>query len=228
MYNNITTVCYKTFRFKKRLSTKNKLDKMNFKRLITITIVLLFGNVLYTNAQNLLTIDGYTILPVVVIDGDTIPNAFIPQVVVFPTRVFKNKRDYRQYQKLIRNIKIVYPYAQIAKIKISEMDNHFRTLKTDIERNAYTKQVEKELRNEFESQLTQLTVSQGKLLIKLIDRELGRTTYEVIKDLKGGVSAVFWQTVARLFGSNLKTQFDAIAEDQMLNELIILHENGLL
>jgi hypothetical protein len=168
------------------------------------------------------------VLPATVIDGDTIPNVLIPQIVVFPTRKFASKRDYRQYHRLVRNLKIVYPYAQIAKLKISEMDVHYRTLKTDRERKAYTKQVEQELRAEFEDQLVKLTITQGRLLIKLIDREVGRTSYEVIKDLRGGVSAVFWQTLARIFGSNLKTEFQTSGEDKLLNELIILYEHGLL
>ena len=143
-------------------------------------------------------------------------------------RKFASKRDYREHQRLVRNLKIVYPYAQIAKYKISEMDVHYRTLKTDKEKKAYVKQVERELRAEFEDQLVKLTISQGRLLIKLIDREIGRTSYDVIRDLRGGVSAVFWQTIARIFGSNLKSEFHAIGEDKLLNELILLHEHGLL
>jgi len=172
--------------------------------------------------------DGYTFVPITVLDGDTLPNVLIPQVVVFPERKFASKRDYREYQRLIRNMKVVYPYAQIAKYKISEMEVHYRTLKTDAERKAYVKQVEMELREEFEDQLVKLTVSQGRLLIKLIDREVGKTTYSVIRDLRGGVSAVFWQTIARLFGSNLKAEFDSVGEDKILNEIIILYEHGLI
>jgi hypothetical protein len=179
-------------------------------------------------AQKPIQIDGFWVLPATIIDGDTIPNVLIPQIVVFPTRKFASRRDYREYHRLVRNLKIVYPYAQIAKYKISEMDAHYRTLKTDRERKVYTKQVEQELRAEFEHQLVKLTISQGRLLIKLIDREVGRTSYEVIKDLRGGVSAVFWQTLARLFGSNLKTEFQTTGEDKLLNELIMLYEHGLL
>jgi hypothetical protein len=172
--------------------------------------------------------DGFIFVPITVIDGDTLPNILIQQVVVFPQRRFASKRDYRQYYRLVRNLKVVYPYAQIAKYKISEMDAHYRNLRSDFERNAYVKQVEKELRAEFEGQLVNLTISQGRLLIKLIDREVGRTTYSIIKDLRGGVSAVFWQAIARIFGSNLKTEFQAVGEDKILNELIILYEHGLL
>jgi hypothetical protein len=172
--------------------------------------------------------DGFTFVPITVIDGDTIPNVLIRQVVVFPKRKFASKRDYRRYQRMIRNLKVVYPYAQIAKYKISEMESHYRTLKTDVERKAYVRKIEKELREEFEGQLVKLTFSQGRLLIKLIDREVGKTTYTVIKELRGGVSAVFWQTVARIFGSNLKTEFDSVKEDKILNEIIILYEHGLI
>jgi hypothetical protein len=193
--------------------------------LLTLLLIELPEN---SYAQKPIQIDGFWVLPATVIDGDTIPNVLIPQIVVFPTRKFASKRDYRQYHRLVRNLKIVYPYAQIAKLKISEMDVHYRTLKTDRERKAYTKQVEQELRAEFEDQLVKLTITQGRLLIKLIDREVGRTSYEVIKDLRGGVSAVFWQTLARIFGSNLKTEFQTSGEDKLLNELIILYEHGLL
>lgn len=172
--------------------------------------------------------DGFTFVPVTVLDGDTIPNVLIRDVVVFPKRKFASKRDYRRYRRLIRNLKVVYPYAQIAKYKISEMESHYRTLKTDVERKAYVKKVERELRDEFEGQLVKLTISQGRLLIKLIDREVGKTTYSVIRELRGGVSAVFWQTIARIFGSNLKTEFDTTGEDKILNEIIILYEYGLL
>lgn len=172
--------------------------------------------------------DGFIFVPITIIDGDTLPNVLIPQVVVFPQRKFASKRDYRQYYRLVRNVKVVYPYAQIAKMKISEMDSHYRTLKSEHERREYVKKVEKELRAEFEHQLVKLTISQGRLLIKLIDREIGRTSYDVIRDLRGGVSAVFWQTVARIFGSNLKSEFNAAGDDKILNEIIILYEHGLI
>lgn len=193
--------------------------------IVLFLIALSFGKL---SAQKTIVIDGYKVLPAIVLEGDTLPNVLIPQIVVFPKRHFSSKRDYRQYQRLIRNLKVVYPYAQVAKYKISEMDVHFRTLRTDKERQEYVKQVEKELRQEFEHQLVKLTYSQGRLLIKLIDRELGRTTYDIIRELKGGVSAVFWQAIARLFGSNLKSEFNSAGEDKLLNELIILYEHGLL
>lgn len=196
------------------------------RKLVVISLLLIFS--LESWSQKAITIDGYTILPTTIVNGDTIPNALIPQVVVFPTRKFSSKRDYRAYQRLIRNIKIVYPYSQIAKRKVNEMESQFHVLKTQKERELYVKQVESEMRKEFENQLVNLTITQGRLLIKLIDREIGKTSYDLIKELKGGFSAVFWQAVARIFGSNLKSEFDHNGDDKLLNELIILYEHGQL
>ena len=163
-----------------------------------------------------------------VVDGDTIYYANIKEVVIFPERKFKNWRQARKYNRMIRNLKKVLPYAKIAKAKMSEMNEHFKTLNTEKEQKKYVKQVEKEMRAEFEGELVRLTISQGRLLIKLVDRETGNTSYELVKELKGSFSAFFWQTIARLFGSNLKLEFDAAGEDRLIDELIIMIENGQL
>lgn len=180
------------------------------------------------HAQKPIELDSMKLHPATVIDGDTLANVLIREVVVFPQRKFATKQDYRRYRRLIHNLKVVYPYAQIAKQKIGEMDAIYRDLPNDKERKKYIKQVETELRDEFEDQLVKMTISQGRLLIKLIDREVGRTSYAVIRDLKGGFSAFFWQAIARIFGSSLKTEFDELGDDKLLNELIILYEYGQL
>ncbi len=99
---------------------------------------------------------------------------------------------------------------------------------SDRQRRAYIKTAEKELRDEFEDELVHLTVSQGRLLMKLIDRELGKTTFFVLQDIKGNFKAVFWQGIARIFGSNLKTGYDPEGEDAMIEEIILLIEAGQL
>ena len=102
------------------------------------------------------------------------------------------------------------------------------TLKTDKQKKEYIKQVEKEIRNEFEGDLRNLTITQGRILIKLIDRETGNTSYDLVKELRGAFPAIFWQTLARVFGSNLKSRFDAEGEDKLLNEIVVMIENGQL
>lgn len=193
-----------------------------------ILLLILFALPFMANSQQWVTEEGFTILPVTIVNGDTIPNAYIKPVAIYSPRKFKSKRDYREYQRLIRNLKAAYPYSQVAKSKVLEMNAHFKTLSTKRERDAYVREVEKQMRQEFESQLVRLTITQGRILIKLIDRELGRSSYDLVKELKGGTSAVFWQTVARIFGSNLKAKFDPEGEDRLLNELVIQLEQGLI
>jgi len=172
--------------------------------------------------------DSTRLFPSVVLEGDTIPHISIPEVVKYGRRRFKNRYQMYRYYKLIRNLKKTYPYAQIAKQKLLEMNTHLKTLKTEREKKLYIKQSEQELRAQFEKDLTKMTISQGRMLIKLIDRETGSTSYELVKELKGGFSAAFWQGIARIFGSSLKTRFDPEGDDKVLNELIILYEQGLI
>ena len=193
-------------------------------KFFAILFSILFVPVFEGLAQQTIVIDGFTIPGVTIIDGEQIPNWIIPGIVVFPKREFKTKKDYRQYQRMIRNLKVVYPYARIAKIKLNDMNWQLMQLKTKREKEQFVNQIEKEIRNDFEKKLIGLTVSQGKMLIKLIDRETGKTSYELLRELKGNFSAGLWQAVARIFGSNLKTEFDEEGEDKILDELIVLYE----
>lgn len=180
-------------------------------------------------AQDPLSADSlFFLYPTVLFDGEYIPHIKIEDVIKVGKRRFKSRREMSQYYRMIYNLKKTYPYAQIAKYKLLEINENLKTLKTDREKKEYIVRAEKELRNQFEKDLTKLTISQGKMLIKLIDRETGRTSYELVKELKGGFSATFWQGIARLFGSNLKTKFDPQGEDKILNELIFLYEQGLI
>lgn len=172
--------------------------------------------------------DPFTIPNKVVIDGDTLNNVTISKIYVFPWHKFKKRRDEAKYRKLIYNLKKVYPYAIMARNMLMSMEADVSKIKGKREREKYISDAEKRLRAEFEEPLKHLTISQGKLLLKLIDRETGRTSYSIVKELRGSFSAFCWQSLARLFGSNLKSSFDAEGEDRMLNRLIIMYENGQL
>ncbi|MDR1416493.1 MAG: DUF4294 domain-containing protein [Prevotellaceae bacterium] len=178
--------------------------------------------------------DGRPTLAYIQVDekGDTIPHVRLQPVYCFARPKFKNARQerkyYQEYARMVYNMKKVYPYAQLAKQKLAEMDAEFILLKDSKEKKAYIKQMEKEMFREFEKPLRKLTISQGRMLIKLVDRETGRTGYQIVKELKGGFAAFFWQSVAVIFDSSLKTQFDADGQDKMLEQLIILYENGQL
>lgn len=163
-----------------------------------------------------------------VVDGDTIPMLQIRQVVIATKRRFRNRRDYYAYQRMIRNLKKVYPYAVLARERLKEIDSVHATLPNEMARRAYAHRMEKQLSAEFEDQLRNLTLSQGRMLLKLIDRETGRTTYTIVKYFRGGLMASFWQGVAKMFGSDIRAPFDPEGEDKLLNELVILLEEGML
>lgn len=194
------------------------------KALITF---LLFASGIATFAQNY-TEFSYEVAEIEVIDGDTFVIWNIPEVKIYAHPTFSRKRDYRKYERLIRNVKKAYPYAKIAGEKLAEVNDIMLTLKTEKERKEYIKQVETELLDEFQEELKDLTITQGKILIKLIDRETGDTSYELVEELRGKFSAIFWQALARLFGSNLKTEFDADGEDHLINQIVLMIENGQL
>lgn len=163
-----------------------------------------------------------------VVDGDTIPHVLLGEVVVMKPWEFKNRREYNQYHRLVRNIKVTLPYARLAAERLEVYNYEMSLLKTEKQRKAYLKEAEQELFAEFEAPLRKLSFSQGRLLIKLIDRETGASSYNLIRDYKGGVPAFFWQGIARIFGANLKSEYDAEEEDRMVEHIITMIDNGAL
>jgi hypothetical protein len=163
-----------------------------------------------------------------VVDGDTIPHVYLPDVPVFGVWKNKNDRQYARYSRLVNNVKKALPYARLASQKLKEINEHMASLKTEKEREAYLKIAEKQLFKEFETPLKKLTYTQGRILIKLIDRETGDTSYDLIKDYKGGFSAFFWQSVAKVFGSNLKSEYDPKGDDKSIEHIVNLIDSGLL
>jgi hypothetical protein len=134
----------------------------------------------------------------------------------------------RQYRRLVYNIKKVYPYAKLAGERYGEVVDHLNSLKSNKEQREYLKLVEKDILAQYEEELKDLTITQGRILIKLIDRETQNTSFEVVKELRGSFQAAFWQTVARLFGSNLKVEYDPKGEDKMTEEIMRMIEMGYL
>ncbi|TRX70897.1 DUF4294 domain-containing protein [Carboxylicivirga sp. M1479] len=163
-----------------------------------------------------------------IVEKDTMPHVNLKEIPVIPPYHFKNKRHKKRYGKFVRNIKVVLPYARSAGQKVNAINSHLDSLTTKEEKKAFLKEAERELFDEFEQPLRKLTFSQGKLLIKLINRETGDTSYELIKHFKGGMSAFFWQGVARLFGSNLKAEYHKDGDDKMIEHIILLVDNGII
>ncbi len=160
--------------------------------------------------------------------NDTIPIVDLPGVSVYEARDFEYLYLKRRYRRLIRNVKRAYPYAKIAGHKLKELDDQLATFDTEKERKAYIESVEKEVMTQFESQVKKLTITQGIILVKLIDRETGHTSYQVIKDLKGGLTAFFWQGIARIFGNNLKSEYDPEKDDRIIEDIVLGIEAGFI
>jgi hypothetical protein len=161
-----------------------------------------------------------------VVNGDTIPSIRLPEVWIYAEYGYKNKKQYEAWTRTKYNVKKVYPYAILAAAKLKEYNRILEKMPDEKTRKAYMKTVEKELKAEFEEPLKNLTMTQGKILLKLIDRETGNTSFELVKDLRGGFQAFMWQSVARIFGSNMKSEYDPNGEDIMIERAIKLVEAG--
>jgi hypothetical protein len=168
------------------------------------------------------------VLPAVVIDGDTLPNVQIKPVNVFPKKVFASKRQKRKYTRLMYNVQKAYPFSIIARNELYLMDKGLENIHGDKERKKYIKDYEKQMFAKYEDELKKLTMSQGRILLKLVDREIGNTSFNLVKEYRGSVSASFWQGIARLFGSNMKAEYDPKGEDAEIEEIIQMIEAGVI
>ena len=170
---------------------------------------------------------GQLILHYKVEGNDTI---FIDRITASKVyaRIPKQKgKDWRKYYKLVHNFSKTYPYALAARKIVAKADSTIAAegLKR-LKKDKFISQVQDELFNVFEKPLRGLTVTQGALLMKLIDREIGKSSYDIIKDYKNGIAAKFWNGIAKLFGSNLKKPYDPTGEDKEVEELVKIWEEG--
>lgn len=159
-------------------------------------------------------------VPATVVEGDTIPFAYLPIVNIYAKRIYKSKKEEARYNKLRRDVLKVWPYAKLAGEKFKQLEKELLMTNDKKVQKALVSKTEKEIKDQFESELKNLTTTQGRILIKLIDRQTGNTSYVVLQDLKGNLSAFFWQQLARLFGSNLKSHYDPEGEDKEIEQII--------
>ena len=145
-----------------------------------------------------------------------------------PIYCFKHRTDLRRYTRLIRDLKITYPIAQIAEQKMIGLEDTLMRLSTRKEQRAYTRQIEKEIKAEYTPVLGRMTRSQGKMLVRLIDRQTKHSPYEIVREFRGRFVAGFWQGIAKIFGQDLKDEYDREERDRVLEQLILLYEADLL
>ncbi|MDR3261045.1 MAG: DUF4294 domain-containing protein [Tannerella sp.] len=163
------------------------------------------------------------------VDGnDTIAVIRLPEVYVFPELKFKNEKERRQYNKLVRDVKKTLPYAKLVYTTLIETYEYIETLPDDKSREAHLKRMEIELFKEYKPELRKLSLSQGKLLIKLIDRECNQTSYNLVSAYLGRLRAGFWNMFAGMLGASLKSDYDPKGKDALTERVVLLVENGLL
>lgn len=179
-------------------------------------------------SQILIHPDSVEILGSVVVDGDTIPNKQVKEVRVFPKIEFKNNRHRRRYTRLMRNVKKAHPFSVIVRNEFAKMNDSLHYIVGERERKKFIKDYEKEMFRRYEDDLRKLTFSQGRILLKLVYRELGNTSYHYVKEYRGDFSAVFWQGIARLFGANLKSTYDPAGEDAEIELIVQMIEAGVI
>jgi hypothetical protein len=172
--------------------------------------------------------DGRIKLLGTIINGDTIPTVYLAGVEIVAPLSPEAAARQQAYLKLRRDVIRVYPYAKLASTKLKYINDQVATMTNERQKKRFIKETERELKNQFEQELKKLTMTQGRILIKLIDRETGSTSYSLVKELRGTLQAFFWQGLARLFGENLKSEYDASGEDQMIEQIVRQIETGQL
>ena len=160
--------------------------------------------------------------------NDTVFISSLNPAYVFnrPPKSIKD-RYWGDYYRIVWNFNKAYPYALLAAEKVYEVDSILAAKKrTSKEREKIVKEFEKQLFKEFEKPLRNLTFNQGRMLLKLIDREVGQNSFYIIKEYRGSITAGFWQGIAKIFGADLKKPYDRFGEDKVLEELVVMYHEG--
>ncbi|WP_025000496.1 DUF4294 domain-containing protein [Prevotella aurantiaca] len=162
------------------------------------------------------------------VGGDSIQYVRTNKIYIFPPMEFKNDKQHNEYNRLVYNIKKVLPLAKECNQIILETGAYLQTIPTKRERDEHMKAVEKDLKEEYTPRIKKLSYSQGKLLIKLIDRETHSTGYELIQAFLGPVRAGFYQAFAWVFGASLKKRYDPQGSDRLVERIVLQVEAGQL
>ncbi|WP_257656413.1 DUF4294 domain-containing protein [Parapedobacter lycopersici] len=194
---------------------------MNLPALLIFCGGLLFGT--GAVAQDTVAMDSATVQPggrlvrTTVTDGEPMPWMRIPEVQVVRKRIFRSPEDKARYMRLRYNVIKVLPYARYAQRRYEQLYRDLAMTSSRREQKLLVKACEKEIKDMFNREVKKMTISQGEILIKLIDRQTGNSSYEVVRELRGGFTAFFYQSIARVFGHNLKSKYNVEEEYEIEN-----------
>ena len=195
------------------------------KRSLLIVFFISFIAVHLQAQEQTTTINGY-LVPACIYEGDTIASLRMPTLYCFKPLKFKNKRQRQQYTRLVRNVKKTLPIAKEVNRAIIETYEFLQTLPDEKSRQKHLQAVEKSVKEQYTPRMKKLTFSQGKLLIKLINRETDSSSYELVKAFLGPFKAGFYQAFAAIFGASLKKEYHPEGEDAMVEQIVLLVESG--
>ena len=167
-------------------------------------------------------------LKALVIDGDTLPMIDLSEVNIYQKDTKENTAESRKFDRLVRNVKRAYPYAKLAGLKFNEYSILLADVKSEKVKKAMMKKAQDELEAQFGDDLKSMTISQGKILLKLVDRQTGNSSFELVQEFRGKFVAFFWQSFARIFGYNLKVTYDPLGEDKDIELIVLMIENGTI
>lgn len=170
----------------------------------------------------------HMVVPGKIIEGDTLPYIDLKTVVVFPQMDIKTFMELVGYERLVFNVRKVYPYAKLAATKLTEYKHTLDSIPTEKGRRKFLKAAEKDLEARFGNEIKDLDFTQGKLLIKLVYRETGNSTFDIVKELRGSFNAFIYQTIARIFGYDLRSQYDPEGDDKAIEHIVRMIDDGSL
>ncbi len=159
-------------------------------------------------------------------EGELIPSFLLPEFTRFQPLVFKNEKQLREYTRLVRDVKKVLPYAKGVSRMVVETYEYMETLPGEKEKKKHLSAVQKFVMDTYKPKMKNLTKNQGKILVKLIDRECNTTSYEIVKSLVGSFKATVWNVFAGLFGNSLKQEYDPYGKDGLIERVVIQVEQG--
>jgi hypothetical protein len=172
--------------------------------------------------------DRFYVIQNVERDGEKLPEIEIKEVTISgKKRLFEGFQFWR-YERMVYNVKKVYPYALIVRDKLNEVNTQLEQITDEKQKKRYLKDLEKEVFRNYEDDIREMTITQGRILIRLIDRETSNTSFDLIKEYRGKIAASFWQGVARIFGTNLKEAYDPVGDDLLIEMIILEIEQGRL
>jgi hypothetical protein len=186
---------------------------------IIVLCILTYCSLQYVDAQKLKIFKG------VIVDRDTIANIPLNNVYILGFKNGTSNREKRRKTRLVNNILKVYPYARAAAQVLEKYDKMLVGL-PEKEQKALMKEAEKNLRKQYLGDIENMTFTQGIILLKLVDRETGKTTYKIVDELRGSFQAFFYQSIARLFKYNLKDNYDPKGKDKEIEQIVRMIEDG--